>query len=296
MIRTGFTGDGEPTPALVSMYSDGTTSGVVNAAYTYRRSDRSTPNDSIMGTATAGITANSVYLGVDWRHFARSTSATVLRTGIERVVRGILDFFETNGGGLVPVQLTSFDAKARGKNVDVFWSTASEEGLRQFEVERASVNNVKAGDITSDAFSVVRTVEANGSSTTPKDYSITDEKLVPGTYTYRLTTVDKDGARSTSESVNVTIDGEGSGLWINNIAPNPVVDGAVVSFGMETAGLVEVVVVNSAGQEVGTLLSENLTAGEHKVRMSAASLASGSYTLVVRSNGFSVSSSVTVTK
>ncbi|MBU3678626.1 MAG: hypothetical protein FGM32_03350 [Candidatus Kapabacteria bacterium] len=296
VVRTGFAGDAEPTPALVSMYSDGTTSGVVNAAYTYRRADRSTPNDSIMGTATAGITANSVYLGVDWRHFARSTSATVLRTGIERVVRGILDFFETNGGGLVPVQLTSFDAKARGKNVDVFWSTASEEGLRQYEVERASVNNVKAGDITGDAFSVVRTVEANGSSTTPKDYSITDEKLVPGTYTYRLTTVDKDGARSTSENVNVTIDGEGSGLWINTIAPNPVVDGAVVSFGMETAGLVEVIVVNSAGQEVGTLLSETLTAGEHTVRMSAAQLASGSYTLIVRSNGFSVSSSVTVTK
>lgn len=295
VVRTSFAGDAEPTPALVSMYSDGSTQGVVNAAYSYRRSDRNT-TDSIMGTATSGLTVNSVYLGVDWRHFARSSSPTVLRTGIERVVRGILDFFETNGGGLVPVQLTSFDAKSRGKNVDVFWTVASEDGLRQFEVERASVNNVKAGDITGEAFSVIRTVEANGTSTTAKDYSITDEKLAPGTYAYRLTSVDKDGARSTSENVNVTIDGEGSGLWISNIAPNPVVDGAVISFGMESAGLVEVVVVNSAGQEVGTLLSENLTAGEHTVRMSAATLASGSYTLIVRSNGFSATSSVTVTK
>jgi hypothetical protein len=297
IVRTGFTGDAEPVPALVSMYSDGTTSGVVNAAYSYRRGDRSTPNDSIMGTATAGITANTVYLGVDWRHFARSTSPTVLRTGIERVVRGILDFFETNGGGLAPVQVASFDAKARGKNVDVFWSTSSETGLRQFEVERSDVSSVKAGDITNEAaFRVIRTINASGSSTTRKDYSITDENLAAGTYEYRLTSVDKDGSRASTQDISVTIDGEGSGLWINSIAPNPVSDVATINFGMSSAGRVDVVLVNSAGQEVATLLSDSRAAGMHQVRMTAAALASGSYTLVVRSNGLAVSSALTVSK
>ncbi len=297
IVRTGFTGDAEPLPALVSMFSDGTTSGVVNAAYSYRRSDRSTPNDSIMGTATAGITANTVYLGVDWRHFARSTSATVLRTGVERVVRGILDFFETNGGGLAPVQVASFDAKARGKNADVFWSTSSETGLRQFEIERADVSAVKAGDITNDAsFRIIRTVNASGSSAARKDYSITDENLAAGTYAYRLTSVDKDGSRASTQDVSVTIDGEGTGLWINSIAPNPVSDATTINFGMSTAGRVEVVVVNTAGQEVATILSDNRAAGVHQVRMTAAALASGSYTLVVRSNGLAVSSALTVSK
>ncbi|MEN9281695.1 MAG: hypothetical protein RL594_630 [Bacteroidota bacterium] len=294
--RTGFTGDAEPTPALVSMYSDGRTSGVVNVAYSYRRGDRST-TDSIMGTATAALTANTVYLGVDWRHFVRSSNATALRTGIERVVRGILDFFETNGGGLVPVQIASFDAKARGKNVDVFWSTSSESNLRQFEVERAALTSVKAGDITSDeTFRLIRTVNANGSSTSRKDYSITDENLAAGTYAYRLTSVDKDGSRSSTQNVNVTIDGEGSGLWISTVSPNPVVDAATITFGMATAGQVDVVLLNTAGQEVATLLSDNRGVGEHSVRLGATSLASGSYTLVVRSNGMSVSSTVTVTK
>ena len=294
--RTGFTGDAEPTPALVSMFSSGTTSGVVNAAYSYRRGDRST-TDSIMGTATAGLTANTVYLGVDWRHFARSSSPTVLRTGVERVVRGILDFFETNGGGLVPVQIASFDAKARGKNVDVFWSTSSETALDRFEVERAELTSVKAGDITSDAtFRVVRTVNATGASTSRKDYSITDQNLAAGTYSYRLTSVDKDGSRATTSDVNVTIDGEGSGLWISTISPNPVADASTVTFGLAEAGRVEVLLVNTAGQEVATLLNETRSAGTHNVRFSAATLPSGAYTLVVRSSGLAVSSAVTVTK
>ncbi len=294
--RTGFTGDPEPTPALVSMFSSNATTGVVNVAYSYRRSDRST-TDSIMGTATAGLTANTVYLGVDWRHFARSSSPTVLRTGVERVVRGILDFFETNGGGLVPVQIASFDAKSRGKNVDVFWSTASESDLDHFEVERADLTSVKAGDITSDAtFRVVRTVNAAGTSTARKDYSITDQNLVAGTYAYRLSSVDKDGSRATTNAVNVTINGEGSGLWISTISPNPVVDASTVTFGMAEAGRVEVVLVNTAGQEVASLLNETRPAGSHVVRFSAGSIPSGAYTLVVRSNGLAVSSAVTVTK
>ncbi|MBM4177899.1 MAG: hypothetical protein FJ211_01015 [Ignavibacteria bacterium] len=292
VVRTGFAGDQDPTPALATIFSDQGTSGVTNVAYSYPRADRST-TDSIAGTATAGITVNSVYLGVDWRHFGR----TGVRTGVERVVRGIFDFFETNGGGLVPVQVVDFNAKARSKNVDVFWATASEKNLDRFEIERASLTSVKAGDIAdASSFQKIRSVAAAGTSTSRREYSMVDENLAAGSYVYRLTAVDKDGSRSSSEEVQVTIEGENNGVSLGDVTPNPVVAGASVTFALAQAGEVYVTLVNTAGEEVATLVNAAFAAGTHKIELDAAPLASGSYTLILRSNGVVTSKTVTVTK
>ncbi|MBL0320848.1 MAG: hypothetical protein IPP80_00430 [Ignavibacteria bacterium] len=102
LFRTGFPGDAEPLPALVRMYSGSTSAGVAQRAYNYVLGDRQT-TDSIMGSATASLVSNVVYLGVDWR-FYRFTGE---RTGTERVIRGIFDFFESNGGGMVSAELGS---------------------------------------------------------------------------------------------------------------------------------------------------------------------------------------------
>jgi hypothetical protein len=292
VVRTGFAGDPDPTPALVSIFSDQATLGVANVAYSYRRADRTT-TDSIMGTATAGITINSVYLGVDWRHFGR----TGVRTGVERVVRGIFDFFETNGGGLVPVQVVDFNAKARSKNVDVFWATSSEKNLDRFEIERASTTSVKAGDIAdASSFQKIRTVSATGNTTSRRDYSLTDDNLAAGTYVYRLTAVDKDGTRSSSMEAQVTIEGENTGIAINAITPNPVVANASVTFTLAQASEVAMTLVNTAGEEVVSVANASFSAGEHIVQLDADKLASGSYTLILRSNGMVTSKTVTVTK
>ena len=290
--RTGFVNDAEPLPALIRIYSDPTTSGIANIAYSYRAGDRNTV-DSIMGTATAAITTNTVYLGVDWRHFAR----TGVRTGIERIVRGIFDFFESNGGGLVPVELVSFDAKARGNDVDVFWSTATEKNTDHFDVARATVSGAKAGDaISGSDFVTVSTVPASGTSSIRRDYAIKDADLAAGTYAYRLTAVDKDGARSASQEVNVTIGEEGTGLLLADVSPNPVANDAKVSFSLTSAGQVQLVLMNTSGQEVLTLVNASLAAGQHTATIDAATLASGAYTLVLRSNGMIVSKNVTIAK
>jgi hypothetical protein len=282
VIRTGFANDAEPIPALVRIYSDPTTPGIASVAYSYRRGDRST-TDSIMGTATAALTANTVYLGVDWRHFARGGNFT----GGERVVRGIFDFFETNGGGLVPVQLVEFDAKARGNDVDVFWATASETNTDHYVIDRATG--------TAD-FSTIRTVPAAGNSTVRRDYAITDEQLAPGTYSYRLTGVDKDGARSAAQIVNVTIEDGAKAISLANVYPNPVATSADVSFTLTTAGDVQLVLVNTAGQEVATIENGFFGIGTHTARINAANLASGAYTLVLRSNGLTAVTNVTIAK
>lgn len=283
--RTGFLGDNDPVPALINVYSDATTSGIANAAYIYRRGDRTT-TDSIMGTAVAGLNSNLVYLGVDWRHYQRPANLT----GGERVLRGIVDFFYANGGIVVPVELTSFDAKARGNDVDVFWSTASEKNSDRFVVERASVS-----DAGTSEYVQVSTLPAAGNTTERRDYNLTDENLDAGSYLYRLTSVDKDGSSSTSTEVMVTIEGEQAGLWIGEVSPNPVVNSAAVTFGQNVAGDVELKLYSVSGQEIATIFTGMLS-GSETVNMTTANVPAGSYTLVLRSGGMVATKTVTVVK
>jgi hypothetical protein len=275
IARTGVVNDEDPIPALVRVYSDATTSGIANSAFFYPKADRTTI-DSVMGVATASLTSNVVSLGVDWRHFARTRTGT----GIERVLRGTVDFFESNGGTVVPVELTLFDAKARGSNVDVFWSTASEKNTDHFTVERASVS--EAGIAAADAFTHVATVVAAGNSTKHIDYRHTDVDVTPGKYLYRLTSVDADGSSTQSDEVQVTIEGGKDDLQITDLLPNPMSANGTVGIVLPTAGDVTLTLYNTSGTEVLTLINGQRTAGRHNVPLSTTQLPVGSYRLVLR--------------
>lgn len=273
VVRTGFLGDAEPNPALIKLYSDATTAGLVSPAYVYVKGDRAT-NDSLMGTANASLVANTVYLGVDWRHWKH----TGVRTGVERVLRGVIDFFEKNGGTVVPVELATFDAKARGNDVDVFWSTASERNADHFVIERA--NTVTAGE---PVFEAVGTVDAAGNSTTTRDYIFRDQDVANGSYLYRLLMVDADGTMDHSSEVNVVI-GTTETLRIVGVQPQPAMGPATMDYVAPFAGRVTIEVVNVQGQVVGTLADADVAAGQHSIGIPS-TFANGSYTIVVRMDG-----------
>lgn len=285
IVRTGFANDAEPNPALIRIYSDAQTSGLANMAYSYKKGDRTTV-DSIMGSSVAGLNLNSVYLGVDWRHYARPA----VRTGLERVLRGIIDFFESNGGTVVPVELVAFDAKARGHNVDVFWATASEENSDHFIVERATVALTGASN-----YDVVSTSPAAGNSTGRRDYRVVDENVAAGTYAYRLTSVDRDGSRMQTSDVQVTIADEANALWLGDVTPNPIASSATVSYNLVSDGDVELVLYDASGAQVLTM-NAPAGIGRHDVNLSVANLSAGSYRLVLRSNGAVAMKNVTVVK
>jgi hypothetical protein len=303
VLQTTRAGDVAPNPAVVRLYSDPTTAGIALAAYSYKKGDR-TSIDSIAGTATASLTANTVYMGIDWRHFQR----TAAFTGGERVLRGIIDFFEKNGGTVVPVELVSFDAKARGNNVDVFWATASEQNADHFVVERAKVSeqayagvsatsNVADLDVASDVASyvAVSTVAAAGNTTERRDYGVKDLGLADGTYLYRLVMVDRDGSTSRTGDVEVVI-GQTAGLSIDGVVPMPVVSTSTVTFRTAASGMATVTLVDGEGRLAATLYAGDLASGAHTVDLAAAQLASGAYTVVVSSNGQSTSMPVTIVK
>lgn len=273
--RTGFTGDADPLPALVELYSDPTVAGVAQRAYNYVLGDRQT-TDSVMGSATASLITNVVYLGVDWRHWQQQG----VRTGTERVIRGIFDFFETNGGGVLPVQLTSFDAAARGSNVDVMWTTISEKNSDHFTIERADM--LAGSPVNGASFSAVGTVQAAGQSLVARDYAFRDLGLAPGRYIYRLASVDKDGSSSLSHEVEVEVDGPAA---MATVTPQPARTSAQLAFTSVQTGSAVVEIVNAAGTRVAFINDVALDQGTTSVALPIETLASGTYTVIIRVAG-----------
>jgi len=275
--------DAASQPGLMKVYSDATTSGIAQAAYSYKKGDRTT-TDSVAGSATASLTANTVYIGIDWRHFARTGAFT----GTERVLRGIIDFFETNGGTVVPVELVSFDAKARGTNADVFWATASERDADHFTVERTRMDmgvageSLQSGNGENATWTAVTSVPASGNTTERRDYAVTDRDLMAGTYLYRLVMVDRDGSAEHTGAVEVIIGGAAE-LTVAGLMPQPATTAAELRLVMPEAALVHIDVVNAAGEIVAVAFDGMLAVGTQGVQLSTADLASGSYTLVVTS-------------
>jgi hypothetical protein len=271
----------------MTLFSDNQTSGIALKAYTYHPSDRTSTVD-VAGTATASLTHNVVYMGVDWRHFARTSTFK----GVEGVVRGIVDFFDENGGTVVPVELVSFDAKARTSDVDVFWATASEQNADHFRVERSDVT---AGVTSTDDYATVATVAASGTTTDRRDYAVVDRNVAPGTYLYRLVMADRDGSQSRTPAVQVVI-GQEQAAVITSVTPNPVVNESRVVLSLQQPAMTTVTVVDINGRTVATIHDGDLSAGTHELTLDASALANGAYTIVVNADGASTSSTIRVVR
>jgi hypothetical protein len=80
------------------------------------------------------------------------------------------------------------------------------------------------------------------------------------------------------------------------IAPNPVVDNATVTVMLPTTGAVSLKLYNALGQERLTLIDGQRNSGTTTVRLPAADLESGEYTLVLSSGGKRTSSAMRVIK
>lgn len=272
VVATTTAGDAVPNPALVKPYSDPTTPGLALPAYIYLLGDRETP-DSVGGAASASLLHNTVYIGTDWRHWKNLGA----KTGTDRILRGIIDFFESNGGAVVPVELMRFDAKARGTTVDVSWTTASENGVDHFDVERA---DAMAG--SNSLFSSVGTVSALGTTTQTTDYGYTDVGLAAGRYLYRLSTIDVDGSRDATGAIEVVVDDDG-GLAIERVTPQPASTEATLVLMMPKAASVRIELINTLGELAAVAFDGMLPIGSQPVKVDVGSLPAGAYTLVVTS-------------
>lgn len=167
---------------------------------------------------------------------------------------------------VVPVELTSFAAKANGLDVELIWTTSTETNNYGFEIQRKSL----------DDYITVGFVKGNGTTTNQQSYSFTDKGLVEGSYIYRLKQIDYSGAYHFSNEVEVDVNGP-KVFFIEQNYPNPFNPSTKIRFNLAVNSKVSLKVYNLIGEEVAELLNGQMNAGRQEAEFNASNLNSGIY-------------------
>jgi hypothetical protein len=171
-----------------------------------------------------------------------------------------------------PVELSSFIGTVNNSTVELSWTTASEVNNRGFEVEKKNAKwKSEEGKWEKIGF-----VNGNGTTTETQLYSFVDEILASGKYLYRLKQIDFDGTFEYSNEVEVIVSVPEK-FDLSQNYPNPFNPATTISFTIQADQLVSLKVFNSLGQEVRTLINNNLAKGTHNINFNADGLSSGLY-------------------
>lgn len=265
IVKTGTTNDPAPYCGLLALNTTG--EGLATPAF-YYQNHSAAPNDSLVGITTSTLTRNVCFFAVDWRHWNR----------LDMIIRGSIDYIEKNGGTVIPVELTNFEAIARGNKVDLSWTTASEYNSDRFEVERAIKS--QAGE---NMFVKVAEQKAAGTSSFEKNYGpIVDKDLQFGeTYIYRLRSIDLNGENSLSAPKEVKIGGENT-TWLGASVPNPISNDAEFSFNVSESGNVDINLYDMSGKLVKNLFTGSVNSGINTVKYNVSELTSGTYNYILK--------------
>ena len=176
---------------------------------------------------------------------------------------------------IVPVELTSFTASVIGSDVKLLWETASELNNSGFSIERKYSNT---------EFMEVGFVPGFGTTSEPKSYSFTDNSLRSGIYSYRLKQIDFDGTFTYSDEINVEVIAPAS-FSLDQNYPNPFNPSTRISFSLAVDSKVSLKIFDVLGQEVASLVNQDLTQGVHTYDFNATGINSGVYFYKLEATG-----------
>ena len=185
-----------------------------------------------------------------------------------------------NNGGIsaylypVPVELSSFTAKADNDNVILKWKTATETNNMGFAIQRSKVDLT---EFQKSEWKEIGFVEGNGTTTDENYYIYNDRNMGAGIYSYRLIQVDFDGTRNKIGEVNVKVTPRVKSYSLEQNYPNPFNPATKIEYSIPEDGFVTLKVYNAEGKEVKRLVNENKAAGSYEVRFDALKLPSGIY-------------------
>ena len=145
----------------------------------------------------------------------------------------------------LPAELIDFRGKATDKNVNLYWTTVSEENNDYFEIER-SVNGF--------AFESIGIVNGSGTITAVQNYLFIDKNPLNGANYYRLRQVDFDGNYEYSKIV--LIDTE-TNIPTIKIVQNPVEDKLLIETNTITNSDIQFEIFNISGQLMKSINLEN---------------------------------------
>ena len=251
-------------------------------------------------STNGGTTWTGVWdqIGVDITNTHESINITSLAGGLSNVkvrLRSVqpgwdwwwtVDNFCVIGSYVIPVELTSFEARTAEDNVKLTWRTATELNNLGFEIQR----KVNGGEYNKVGF-----VPGFGTTTESKVYSYTDSKLAAGNYTYRLMQQDYDGSFEYSNEIEVMVNVPIVYSLEQNY-PNPFNPSTVISYQLPVSGLVNLKVYDVLGNEVITLVNEEKPVGSYDIEFNASHLGSGVYFYRLQAGSFVQTRKMTLLK
>ena len=184
----------------------------------------------------------------------------------------------------VPVELTSFTARAINGNVILNWQTATETNNKGFEIQKSEVSSQQSFHQQA-GWETVGFVNGNGTSTKSHSYSFSDNDVSSGTYSYRLKQIDFNGSYQYSNTVDVKVNNVPSDFSLSQNYPNPFNPSTQISFAIPVDAGVKITIFNSLGQKVTQLVNNQFTSGNHTIIFNASRLSSGLYFYAFEANG-----------
>ncbi|MFN3427085.1 MAG: Ig-like domain-containing protein [Candidatus Thermochlorobacter sp.] len=188
----------------------------------------------------------------------------------------------------LPVELVAFAGTATSSGVRLSWQTASELNNAGFEVRR-SENDGEFVTIASYQFSPE--LRGKGTTSSATNYAFLDATVEAGkSYTYRLRSVDVDGAmhdyaQTVTIEVREPVQTRVYEYALDQNYPNPFNPSTMIRFTMKQAGVATLVITDVLGRVV---MQEQMQArvGENFYRFTAQNLGSGVYFYTLRAPGF----------
>jgi hypothetical protein len=167
----------------------------------------------------------------------------------------------------VPVSFLGLKARKQEKKVLLEWSTASELNSDYFELQRSS----DATNFTS----TLGKLNAAGSSSSIKNYAITDAQPLSNWNYYRVKQVDKDGKTAYSNIAAINFE---KAAAVVIIYPNPAKDKLNIEYTAAKAGNIQLQVMDSKGSLVLTN-NTSVVVGRNNNSINIAALNNGVYIL-----------------
>jgi hypothetical protein len=191
----------------------------------------------------------------------------------------------TGVNGTLPVELSSLRVVCDDGSAIVTWTTQSESGSAEFDVELRPHG--------SDFFRTAGFVAAAGR---PTAYAYRVENLDPGLYAFRLRQIDVDGSASYTSVVEAEVALSGS-HFVSSAFPNPFTDETTINVVVSEPQRVRVRVYNLRGQHIATLADELFEAsGTRRLSFDAEGLPSGVYLVQTLGERFTATSTVTLVR
>lgn len=178
---------------------------------------------------------------------------------------------------IVPVELISFNALIKDEGVLLEWTTATELNNRGFEIQRNQSSN----------WETIGFVEGQGTTTEISNYQFFNY-LSGFNYSvklqYRLKQVDFGGTFSYSNIIEIDFIPEVYSLSQNY--PNPFNPSTSINFTLTKSTFVTLKIFNVLGNEITTLVDQNMPSGNHEIKFDANGLSSGVYLYTITAGDF----------